>query len=211
MLRTLPREQLEDCIHYLANKYPACFFEEPRMRRPLKKSIASDLEKDGVSQEVMSALSYYMRNWGYQNCLQAGVERVDLDGKKAGVVTEQEHMEAQQRIRAEKAARMSPVSPVTVVQSLHAAGKIPTDQLRKIDAPPMPSIDFNRVAEISQSMKAIFAAHARGLSPVHREGLDAIAGKLAKILAGNAKHSRRWADLGEYCALIARALEPETA
>ena len=46
---------------------------------------------------------FYLQSWGYLSCIEAGAERVDLNGKKAGIVTEQEQMSAQKRIRDEKA------------------------------------------------------------------------------------------------------------
>src|SRR2546429_8991493 len=121
--RTFPKEQLLDCIHQLATRYPACFFEDPRLRRPLKSTIISDLQKEGASDLVFAGVNYYTRNWTYQNCLQAGAERVDLDGKKAGIVTEQEQLNAQKRVREEKQALSG--DAISVVRSLHAAGKIP--------------------------------------------------------------------------------------
>src|SRR6516162_3008269 len=92
-----PREHLEQCVRYLADKYPACFFEDPGQRRPLKTNIVADLQKDGVSEGILAGVSYYVRHFGYLRCLQAGAERVDLNGKKAGVVTEQEMLNAEKQ------------------------------------------------------------------------------------------------------------------
>ena len=141
--RPLPREHLENCVSNLAAKYPACFFEDPRMRRPLKINIVSDLQKEGVSAEIIAGVSFYMRNWEYQRSLQAGAERVDLNGKKAGVVTEQEQLNAQKKVREEKEelARKNnagSLPAVSVLRSLHEAGKISTDQLSKVTLPATP-------------------------------------------------------------------------
>ena len=46
--RTMPREQLEELINYLAMTYPKAFFTQPQLKRPLKKSILLDLERDRV-------------------------------------------------------------------------------------------------------------------------------------------------------------------
>src|ERR1700719_2895162 len=99
--RPLPREHLEDCVRYLAAKYPATFFEDPGMRRSLKINIVSDLQKEDVSAEIIAGVSFYTRHFAYQRSLLAGAERVDLNGKKAGVVTEQEQLNAQKKIREE--------------------------------------------------------------------------------------------------------------
>ena len=44
--RVFPREQLEDFVSELAFSYPKCFVTNSRLKRPLKKNIALDLEKD---------------------------------------------------------------------------------------------------------------------------------------------------------------------
>ena len=43
--RVFPREQLEDFVSELAFSYPKCFVTNSRLKRPLKKNIALDLEK----------------------------------------------------------------------------------------------------------------------------------------------------------------------
>jgi sRNA-binding protein len=63
-----------------------------------------DLKDDGAGDVLLAAASFYMRNWNYQSCLQAGSERVDLNGKKAGVVTKQEELTTQKHLQEDKAA-----------------------------------------------------------------------------------------------------------
>jgi sRNA-binding protein len=74
------------------------------MRRPLKNTIPDDLVKDGASAEELAAVGFYIHDWAYQTSLQAGVERVDLNGKKAGTVTAAEEMAAWKRVQVEKDA-----------------------------------------------------------------------------------------------------------
>ena len=90
--RTFPRDDIMDFIHYLSGKYPACFFMEPSLKRPLKKNILDDLAKDNVldADKREAAFGYYTQDWNYEYKLLAGAERIDLNGRKAGVVTEQE-------------------------------------------------------------------------------------------------------------------------
>src|SRR5215510_5611624 len=40
------REESEEVIRQLAATYPKCFFEDPKLRQPLKKTIITDLQKD---------------------------------------------------------------------------------------------------------------------------------------------------------------------
>jgi hypothetical protein len=80
-----PREQLEEAVNIPVAKYPAAFFVDENQRRPLKADIDQDLVNDGNGELLVEGgLNYYRRNWGYQRSLQAGAERVDLNGQKAG-------------------------------------------------------------------------------------------------------------------------------
>ena len=105
--RVLPREQLEEAIRQLATRYPRCFIINGRMRIPLKAGIETDLRQDGVDENTISAIGFYTQSWDYLNCLQAGAERVDLNGVKAGVVTEQEANSAQKRLQEEQAESLA--------------------------------------------------------------------------------------------------------
>jgi sRNA-binding protein len=109
--RKFPREILEEAVRVLANKYPACFFVDGRMRRPLKNTILDDLAEDGASAEELSAVGFYTHDWIYQSGLQAGVERVDLNGKKAGTVTAAEEMAARKQVQTEKEAAKAMKQP----------------------------------------------------------------------------------------------------
>jgi sRNA-binding protein len=99
------REEIDATIRQLANNYPKCFFEDPRQRRPLKKSIAVDLQNDGFPaayELIVSAIDWYMKNFSNQYALATGAKRIALDGKEVGTVTEQEHLNAQKKIEADK-------------------------------------------------------------------------------------------------------------
>jgi sRNA-binding protein len=85
-------------------------------------------------------VSFYTASWDYEKVLQAGAKRIDLDGTEVGTVTMQEQIEAQKRVQAEKQLLREgrkAQGPVEVVRQLHADGKITTDQLSKISAPPI--------------------------------------------------------------------------
>jgi sRNA-binding protein len=148
MSRIFPRDEIESFIEYLAEKYPACFFTNSTLKRPLKKNIILDLEKDNTldADKREAAIGFYTKDWNYEHKLQAGVERIDLDGKRAGTVTEQEHTEAMQRVATQKAAaynkqKLQFRDPIEVTRSLHDQGRISTDQLSKIPAPMKPKFD----------------------------------------------------------------------
>ena len=53
--KAYPREHLEECVRYLADKYPACFFVDPGMRRPLKINIVADLRETVSATKLLPA------------------------------------------------------------------------------------------------------------------------------------------------------------
>ena len=125
------REESEATIRLLADRYPKCFFENPQQRKPLKKNIMVDLQNDGVSVAsdlLTAALNWYTSHFGYQYTLQAGIKRVDLNGKEVGIVTELEHRAAQIKIKTDKQKRNDAVA---TLHTLHAQGRILTDHIRK--------------------------------------------------------------------------------
>jgi sRNA-binding protein len=139
MGRTFPREELEDMIEYLANKYPAAFFTQPHLKVPLKRNIVDDLEKERVldNERRNAVISFYTRDWNYEWKLQVGAKRVDLNGKPVSTVTQLEQKEALDRVRIGKQALLKKQNPVEVMRELHTNGEISTDQLGKLTAPPL--------------------------------------------------------------------------
>jgi ProP effector len=115
------RQELEDYLLRLAERYPRCFFVNPRLRQPLKKNIEADLQKDGfASPELISAsVDWYKSHISYQYSLQIGAKRLDLDGKEVGTVTELEQRAARMKILEinEKRATRHPKSNQNYVQS----------------------------------------------------------------------------------------------
>src|SRR5262245_37142132 len=128
------RQENEDAIRLLADRYPKCFFEEPRLRRPLKHNIITDLQADGAPLAhvlLTSAIEWYQSHFSYLYSLQPGAKRIDLDGNAAGTVTELEWLAAQRKIKVGHQKR----SAIETMSALHAAGRISDDQVRKLDAP----------------------------------------------------------------------------
>jgi sRNA-binding protein len=136
------REESEAVIRLLAEKYPKCFFENPRIRRPLKPNILVDLERDGfpaAHDQITAALDWYRSHFGYLYALQAGAKRIDLDGKEVDTVTEVEQNAAQKKIQEGQklVSERNEHNAAKTLMALHAAGRIPDDQLRKLEAPSM--------------------------------------------------------------------------
>jgi ProP effector len=98
------KDEREEFIQYLADKFPKCFFDEPSHRRPLKHDILDDLDKQKVldREKLTQTLDWYQNHFVYRYGLIAGAERVDLEGNKAGFVTEAEQRAARAWIAARK-------------------------------------------------------------------------------------------------------------
>ena len=101
----------------------------------MKTKIVADLQKDGISEEIIAGVDFYTNHFGYQRSLQAGADRVDLNGKKCGTATEQEQLNAQKKIRGDKEELSRRTNSISTLRFLHAAGKIPDDQLGKVTLP----------------------------------------------------------------------------
>lgn len=157
------RQELEKGIELLAEKYPKCFFVNPRMRRPLKKNIAADLQKDGIAMAtnlIDAGIDWYKSHIGYQYSLEAGAKCLDLNGREVGTVTESEHRAAQKQIQEinERMAERNLLNPIRTASSLVATGRIPTDQLKKIDAPTMSKTRSPVQPELMRLYEAVLAA-----------------------------------------------------
>jgi sRNA-binding protein len=131
----------DDFISHLAEKFPKCFFEDPAQRLPLKHDILSDLEQLNVldRNKLEQTLDWYCNHYAYNYALVAGAARVNLDGGKAGTVTAAEQQTALTYIKTRKAEiteRQEAVRPVvqpTVIKQLHARTAV-------ADVTPMPSL-----------------------------------------------------------------------
>jgi sRNA-binding protein len=139
MLYRRNRTDSEEIIAMLAKHYPATFFVQSNLRRPLKKDIIEDVIAEGfpAARELIEAgVDYYQSHLAYQYALTTGVSRLDINGKEVSVVTKAEH-EAAKKLIAEINQKRSDKNAAATLATLHANGRIPDDQLKKLDAPPM--------------------------------------------------------------------------
>ena len=69
--------------------------------------------------------------------------------------------------------------------------------------------DFGEVSVIAQGIKTIIRDHAQLLSLDHREALDMIATKIARILSGDPEEPDHWRDIVGYATLALRSIQNE--
>ena len=91
-----------EVLKQLCEKFPKAFFLYEARRVPLKVGIRQNIEAalgDAVEPKLLYfALKHYFVNVPYLKSQRAGVERVDLDGMPAGVVSEQDELHAKKAI-----------------------------------------------------------------------------------------------------------------
>ncbi len=153
------REDIDHAVEVLVERYPKTFFRDPRERRPLKRNIVADILTDGAPLPhglLSKAVEFYQTAYAYQYSLQIGVKRIDLHGAEGPPVTQSEqdaalkYVRDRQREQKEKREQREREeakfkNPIEVVHKLHSDGKIPTDQLSKISAPPAPRLPMAKM------------------------------------------------------------------
>jgi sRNA-binding protein len=121
----------------LAKRWPNCFYLAGHERRPLKVGIGREIDADRLgitASELGLVLNYYVGSHGYLDSMRAGADRISLDGKLAGVVTEADEAHAKAKIAAREAACAHAVG---ATQGLKADYRGPVGAARSciIDAP----------------------------------------------------------------------------
>jgi sRNA-binding protein len=195
MLYRPNREESEAVIAALAESYPRCFFTNPQQRRPLKKNIVADLQKDGfgaASELLTAAISWYESHFSYQHNLQAGTKRVDLRGREVGTVTREEQLAAQKKVQgdrrrkeAETSATRYAASCEELKTSRHNAAeqlfrKADTVGTKKTPQPAAPAAPIAPAVLVAQEPMAL-AAPDKVTVPEKPASLPAIAPELAKL------------------------------
>ncbi len=70
---------------------------------------------------------------------------------------------------------------------------------------------FHDNANYAQVLKELFCSspHFSELCPEHKESLDMVASKLARILSGGSQHKDNWLDISGYALLALEACKQE--
>ena len=67
--------------------------------------------------------------------------------------------------------------------------------------------DFREGAKISQHLKKVVGTYGEHLTPTHRESLDMIMHKVARLLNGDPMHMDTWTDIIGYATLAVEDIE----
>jgi len=110
-------EQAQYGVELLKAHFPDCF-KEIKEIKPLKVGIKQDLVKNLSAREdivigdkacMVSALAYYVNSITYHKSVVEGIQRIDLAGQPAGVVTTEEASYSAE-CRKSKLQKKKPVS-----------------------------------------------------------------------------------------------------
>jgi ProP effector len=110
----MSRNAIVGVISLLAEKWPCCFSIPYSQRRPLKLGIREDVlaALGGATSagKVSAALRWYVSSPEYQRRLVHGAWRVDLNGKPAGIVSQEDEAHARVQLAAIEAKRAASAS-----------------------------------------------------------------------------------------------------
>ncbi|WP_255611749.1 ProQ/FINO family protein [Marinobacterium arenosum] len=86
-------------LQQLMDAYPSVF--DRNNMRPLKIGIQEDLIADEkvAKNKIKRALASYVRSLNYIRSIREGVERIDINGQPAGLVTAEEALHAKNKLR----------------------------------------------------------------------------------------------------------------
>ena len=129
-------------ISLLAEKWPSCFSMIESGRRPLKLGIRDDVlaALDGAisAGKVLAALRWYVSSPEYQRRLLHGAWRVDLNGRPAGTVSQEDEAHARAQLAAIEAKRAECASASSnSAPALNLAERMKqTSQAEQLNVPP---------------------------------------------------------------------------
>ncbi|RCU52656.1 MULTISPECIES: RNA chaperone ProQ [Corallincola] len=162
-------QSIENTLKLLTDTFPSCFTTSGEAK-PLKIGIFQDLAERFADNETVSktqlrvALRRYTSGWRYLECVKEGVERVDLDGASAGVVslehaehaavqvTESKQRAAERRKQrlAEKSAEKK-AKAAKVAKSIPKRGTKPKSSSPKTKAPELKDVSIDALS-VDQSV-----------------------------------------------------------
>ena len=135
----MSRHAILAVISLLAEKWLSCFSIIESGRRPLKLGIRDDVlaALDGAisAGKVSAALRWYVSSPEYQRRLLHGAWRVDLNGRPAGTVSQEDEAHARAQLAALEAKRA--VASSNSAPALNLAERMKqTSQTEQLNVPP---------------------------------------------------------------------------
>jgi sRNA-binding protein len=111
-------EDLNLMLQHLVGKYPKTFAVDSYERQPLAASVLDEvMRREGWTRENATAiLKYYHHPWEFRRRFKAGINRIDLDGRANGKLTDEDartvREEAKRQMDEKKARKIAAPAPV---------------------------------------------------------------------------------------------------
>jgi hypothetical protein len=127
---SITKAKMDEGIRVLAKLFPACFYETPTHRVPIKNGISRDIIKQNFPElnpyfhNIASVIERYTSHISYYYAVRAGAERVDLTGKPVGKVTLSEQRSAENRIAEFNKAKNEAAAREAAVQEAAVASRL---------------------------------------------------------------------------------------
>jgi len=182
----IKRTSTKDIIAYLTEKFPECFSIKGPVK-PLKIGIFQDLAEKLSDDETVSktrlrqALRHYTSSWRYLKVIKVGTARVDIDGKDAAEIDEEQAAyasktlkESQEKFGNKKAADSDSKKPYKGKQSSTTAEKAkPVDKKR----------DSTKFKTVKSATKKVVKKEVAPLKAVESDSINV--GSKVRVQLGN--------------------------
>ena len=183
----IKRTSTKDIIAYLTEKFPECFSIKGAVK-PLKIGIFQDLAEKLNDDETVSktrlrqALRHYTSSWRYLKVIKVGTFRVDIEGKDAAEIDEEQAAyaaktlkESQEKFGNKKATDNEPKKPYKGKQSSTTASSNakPVDKKR----------DSAKFKSVKSTAKKVVKKEVAPLKPVESDAINV--GSKVRVQLGN--------------------------
>jgi chemotaxis protein histidine kinase CheA len=126
-----PSVSPQELLDIFFEKFPNSFFREAEKIRPIQKYIHKKIRQvlsyEYTKEEVSAALALYTQSIEYCQALIKGGQRIDLNGKSCGDISEQHQEDAKARLAGEK-----PMRPAKQKKPKPPLKPLPPPQLDKL-------------------------------------------------------------------------------
>ena len=185
----IKRISTKDIITYLAEKFPECFSVKGPVK-PLKVGIFQDLAEKLNDDEAVSktrlrqALRHYTSSWRYLKAVKLGAYRVDIDGKDAAEIDEEQANYASKTLKEsqEKFGNNS-----SAKKKAHEKGERKATKPNSGKASTAPKRDSAKFKSVKSAKREAVKKDLPALKPV--ESATIKVGSQVKVQLGNAPMS----------------------
>ena len=184
----IKRTSTKDIIAYLTEKFPECFSVKGPVK-PLKVGIFQDLAEKLNDDETVSktrlrqALRHYTSSWRYLKAVKVGAFRVDIDGKNAAEIDEEQANYASKTLKESQEKFGNNSSSNKKVQDKGDKNTPKANKNKGLDASKRDTTKFKSVKSAKPSKRKDVKKDLPPLKPVESATIEI--GSKVKVQLGN--------------------------